>query len=194
MEKVYRPDGTSYAIISAADVPPARVAPGWCGVAALHWMSVAANAPVPQEEIAKQIKFDENVGTGGDQFLEGMQFIGLISSGWIQLTLYQCEQLLDTKSCQIAVLWVYGNVPDDEHYSNLGAVTHDLVHHHDTQVQGGILSLRRQDFEASWYNFPDDPSGPITDKDRHWAIVATKTLEELRAIQHLWSPTPNTPN
>jgi hypothetical protein len=155
-------------------------------------MSVAANNPVPQQEIADKIKFDVNVGTNGEQFLQGMELIGLVCSGWIQLTLGQCERLLDTKQCQIAVLWVYGNVPDDEHYSNLGAVTHDLVHHHDTQVQGGILTLRRQDFEESWYHFPEDINGPITEKERRWAVVATKTVEQLEALRHLWSPTPNT--
>ncbi len=194
MEKIIHPNGSSYVRLSGADVPNPRVAPGWCGVATLHWISCVEGSSIPQQAIADKIKFDENVGTGDDQFIEGIEFIGLLSSGWIQMTLDQCDNLLQTKACQIAVVWTYGQVPDDEHYSTLGAVTEDLVYHHDTQVQGGILILRRSDFEKSWYNFPyPDPTGPITDNERRWGIVITKSSEDLEKLRPLWSPILNTP-
>lgn len=172
-------EGKTYTLIFNEDeIPPGRKVENWCGVSALHWISIESGQPHSQNEIADAICFDSNEGTSGDQFLWGIQAIGLYSSPWMQLTLEQCQKLLDTKLCQIAVNWTHGDDSDYNHYSSLAAVD-GLVVLYDTQVDGALFILRSKDFAERWHY--GDP-GHVAPGERNWAVIITKTPEDFQQL------------
>ncbi len=73
-------DGNEYVLrFKNADFPDGRLAEDWCGIAALHWLSVMVGNPIPQEVIAQKIGFDPKDGTDEDQIIWGLREIGLYS-------------------------------------------------------------------------------------------------------------------
>lgn len=168
------------------DIPPARHAIYWCGPGTLYWLSVDSGLRVPQTEIAERIKFEPLVGTSGSQFIEGVAVIGLHCSPWVQTNLETISELLKTRKCWVVVNWTHGSQPDDNHYSTIGAVDEYSVVHNDTQVDGSILIYPRNPWIEKWYHHPeDDVTKPITDLERNWALIVTKTLADLYFINWL---------